>query len=59
MKQNFYKIYFNVKCYCGGVYMFAPAHLTILANSEEEAKKKLAKNITFEIASIDSVKSIQ
>ena len=58
MKQNFYKIHFKVKCCCGGVYMFAPAHLTILANSEEEAKKKLAKNITFEINSIDSVKSI-
>ena len=47
--MKLFKVNFKVRCYCGGVYSYADAHLTVPAESEEEARKKVKENTQLEI----------
>lgn len=40
-----YKIHFRIDVYCCGIVSYAEGHTSILANSEQEAKKKVRENI--------------
>lgn len=40
-----YKIRFSIQVLCCGVISYTEGHVTVLATSEEEAKKKVRENI--------------
>lgn len=52
-----YKIKFTVRAYCNGVYSFMDGHLTVPAESKDEAIKKVA-NSQFEYFQTNSVQEI-
>ena len=41
--MKIFKVKFQVRAYCNGVYSFLPGHLTVPAETEEEAIKKVYK----------------
>lgn len=45
MKTKLYKVRFKIQVGCCGIISYAEGHTTILATSEEEAKKKVRENI--------------
>lgn len=44
--MNLYKVYFTIEVYCNGVVSYANAHISVLANSEEEAVNKIKENVS-------------
>lgn len=44
--MELYRVYFKIQIYCCGVISYAEGHTSVLATSEEEAKKKVKENIT-------------
>lgn len=44
-KLKLYKIHFRIDVYCCGIISYAEGHTSVLANSEDEAKKKVRENI--------------
>ena len=53
MNKHLYKFNFKIKCYCSGLYSFADAHLSIVAESEEEARRFFKENVELSIEKID------
>lgn len=49
-QRKLYKVNFRVKCYCDGIFSYADAHLTVLAESEQDAIQKVRNNTQFEIS---------
>lgn len=58
MKQKIFRVSFNIRVYCGGVFMYTDAHITIPAETEEEAKKFVSKNTELSIFNISNVKDV-
>jgi len=46
--KKIFKVKFLIKCYCHGIFSYAEAHLSVLAETEAEAIKKVQKDTTFE-----------
>lgn len=53
MDKKIFKFKFKIRCYCNGIYSYADAHLSIIAENEDEAKKKMIENTTFEMVNIN------
>lgn len=52
-----FKVHFTTRAYCNGIYSFMNGHLTVPAETKEEAIKKVA-NSNFEYFTTDSVQEI-
>ena len=58
MKKRIFKVNFTLRVSAGGVYKMLPLQLTILAENEKEAKKKLMETIRCEVAFIKEANEI-
>lgn len=52
--KKIFKVNFKIRCYCGGVYSYADAHLSVSAENEKEAIEKVKNNTTFEMSNINA-----
>lgn len=50
--KKIFKVNFKIRCYCGGIYSYADAHLSVSAENEKEAIEKVKNNTTFEMSSM-------
>lgn len=53
-----YRIYFTIEVNCKGIISYAKAHISVRANSEEEAMKILGQNLDIKYAKTDEVKKL-
>lgn len=44
-KLKLYKVHFRIDVYCCGIISYTEGHTSVLANSKDEAKKKVRENI--------------
>ena len=44
-KKNVYRVWFKVQFYCGGIVSWSEGHTTVLALSEDEARKNFKEII--------------
>lgn len=52
--KKIFKVNFKIRCYCCGVYSYADAHLSVIAENEKEAIEKVKNNTTFEMSNINA-----
>jgi len=47
-----YRVNFDVKCYCKGIWCYAEGHISIPATSEKEAIKMVKEGTEFEMVNM-------
>lgn len=56
--MNVYRIYFTIQISCKGIISYAKAHISVRANSAEEATKILRENFEFSYNKIDKIEKL-
>ena len=58
MELYLYKVRFKIQILCCGIISYAEGHTSVVATSEEEAKKKVKENIIFTYYNTETINQI-